>query len=104
MKHVFFALYDGDNYTRIETLDLNYYLARTVNVYAVVINLRDAKGSQRIELVEGVYIDLSAYVSCFELSDNLMRLTVTYYVEGCITGRFTKEYDIDESQITRIKL
>ena len=104
MKHVFFALYDGDNYTRIETSDVNYYLARTVDVYAVVINLRDAKGSQRIELAEGVYIDLSAYVSCLELSDNLMRLTVTYYVEGCITGRFTKEYDIDESQITRVKL
>lgn len=55
-------------------------------------------------MAEGVYIDLLAYVSCLELSDNLMRLTMTYYAEGPITGRFTKEYDIDESQITRIKL
>lgn len=104
MKHVFFALYDGREYTRIEPLDINYYLAKNVDVYAVVINLRDVKGNQRIELVEGVYIDLLAYVSCLEFLDNLMRLTVAYYAEGHITGRFTKEYDIDESQITRIKL
>lgn len=28
MKHVFFALYDGCEYTRIEPLDINYYLAK----------------------------------------------------------------------------
>lgn len=104
MKHVFFALYDGREYTRIYPLDINYYLAKNVDVYAVVINLRDVKGNQRIELAGGVYLDLLADVSSIEFLDNSVRLTMTYYVEGYITGRYTKGYDIDESQITRIKL
>lgn len=56
MKHVFFALYDGREYTRIEPLDINYYLSKNVDVYAVVINLREVKTNQRIELAGGVSI------------------------------------------------
>lgn len=104
MKHVVFALYDGREYTRIEPSDINFYLAKNVDVYVVVINLREVKANQRIELAGGVYLDLLAYVSSLEFLDNSVRLTMTYYAEGHITGRYTKGYDIDESQITRIKL
>lgn len=104
MKYVFFAFYDGHEYSRIEPLTVNHHLANGVDVYAVTINIPEVKARQQIELLEDVYLDLLSYVSMLEIFGKTMRLTVTYYAEGDFTGRFNKEYDIDESQITRIKL
>lgn len=104
MKHVYFAIYDGHEYSRIEPAVINYHLANGVDVYAVVINLREVKVKQQIELSEDVYLNISAHVSCLEISGNSIRLTVAFCSEGGFIGRITKEYDIDESQITRIKL
>ena len=104
MKHVFFALYDGREYTIIEPGLINYYLGNNVDVYAAVINLPELEARRRIKLSEDVYFDLLSCVTALENFGKLIRLTVVYYAEGDFTGRFTKEYDIDESQITRIKL
>lgn len=104
MKHVFFAFYNGREYKVIEPALINYHLAIGVDIYMVTVELREVKVKQRIKLVEGHCIDLSAYVSSLKNFGESMRLTVTYYAEGDLTGRFTKEYDIDESHITRIKL
>lgn len=104
MKHVFFAFYDGREYTRIDPAVINYYLSNGADVYAVIVNLREVKAKQQIEIAEGVYFDLVGHVIGLEIFDKSIRATVSYYAEGDFNGQFTKEYNVDESQITRIKL